>query len=211
MPDSAENPIPDRSCPTHGQPAKWLCPVCGQPVCSACKPVGWNYRVYHVGCLAAARNQVEHREEAARPVDGPSLGVRLSGYYLVVKAIVFLALFLLLEGLALFGKSVPLRAVMTTPIPMGLDAIPGGRSFVVWMGVFSLGFAVLWFVLGIGLLNCLRMARLLVLWIAGIDILLAGLVWLVILASGEGLWTVPVVSLVFLVYFLRPGVKSQFA
>jgi len=60
------------------------------------------------------------------------------------------------------------------------------------------------------LLNCLRMARLLVLWIAGIDILLAGLVWLVILASGEGLWTVPVVSLVFLVYFLRPGVKSQF-
>jgi hypothetical protein len=211
MPDAipAEEQAP-AVCPEHGQPVKWHCGLCGKPICPACQPIGWNFQVYHKPCLPKAQRAEEEKEKASHPLDAPTLGVRFSAWYLVVKGLIFFSIFLLLIGLALFSQSLPMRALMTTPLAAGLDTVPGGRMFLAWGGAACLVFSLVWFILGIGLLNCLALARNLLLVISWLDVILAGLVWLVILFSGHGLWLVPVSSILFLGYFLRKDVKSQF-
>ena len=111
--------------------------------------------------------------------------------------------------MSLFGKSLPIRSLITGPLP-GIDNIPGGRTTLNWAGGISAFFSLVWIIVGIGLLNCAAAARRIVLVIAWLQIILPVRAWLVILVIGHGFWDIPVIA-IWLVWFLsRREVKQQF-
>ncbi|MBN1595095.1 hypothetical protein JW933_04125 [candidate division FCPU426 bacterium] len=169
-----------------------------------------NYQVYHPACVETARQRLEKQENKKGEIDAPSTGLRIISWGLISLGIVVFGLALFLVGISLFSKSIPIRALMTASVPEGFDSIPGGRTFLNWMGGISLIASVLMTVLGVGLLNCVAAARYAVLSFAWLEIVLAALGWLVVWWTGAGFWDVPVMGGFLIWYFLRPQVRMQF-
>ena len=196
-------------CPIHSQPAKWHCGVCGRPVCSACAPVGLDHQVFHPDCVKQARERMEQGDKNRAEVEAPSRGVRLVAWAFIIAGILLVGTALFFLGMSLFGKSLPIRGLITGPLP-GIDNIPGGRTTLNWAGGISAFLGLIWTIIGIGLINCATAARRAVLVMAWLEIILAVLVWLVILIAGHGFWDIPVIAIGLIWFLSRRGVRKQF-
>ncbi len=151
-------------------------------------------------------------EQAAQnrgEVEAPSRGVRLVAWAFIIAGILLVGTALFLLGMSLFGKSLPVRSLITGPLP-GIDNIPGGRTALNWAGGISVFAGLIWTIIGIGLLNCAAAARRAVLVIAWLEIVLAVPAWLVILLVGRGFWDIPVIAIGLVWFLSRRGVKQQF-
>ncbi len=197
-------------CEIHQQNAKWPCGFCGRPVCHDCHPVGLNYQVFHPQCAPHARQQMDQQEQNEKEVEAPSPGVKFFSWLIIIGAMVLFGLGLFLFIFSLLGQQVPLRAMLSSPVPLSIDSIPGGRTILTWLGALGLIFSGLGAVLGVGLLNCAAAARKILLVLAWLDVVMSGLIWLGIAIVGHGVWTIPVVAGVIIWFFNRPRVKKQF-
>ena len=196
-------------CPEHSLSAKWVCGTCGKPVCSGCKPVAYDYRVFHPACLELASAR-EEKKAVRPPAEAPSAGVRFLAWLFMILAIAVFGFSLLLVGVGILSRSaMPMGAWIGNTMPT-IDDIPGGRTALIWMGVLVALAAVVQGFIGVGLLNCVQAARRAVLVIAWIEILAAIAGWIVVLAAGQGFWDVPVFAVGLIVFFSRKSVKRQF-
>lgn len=206
-----ELPIPENlQCAEHNRTGKWKCGVCGQPVCSECKPVAFNYQVFHSRCISEAHRRQERGEQLKQEAEAPSPGLRFVAWSFMVGGMLLFGLALLFFGLSLFSHSMPIRAIMAGTVAPSLDSIPGSRTVLNWMGAISLGLSAGVFLLGVGLLNCVAASRQIVLFLAWTEVIVAALVWTVVFMMGEGFWDVPVLGAFLIVFFSRRGVKRQF-
>ncbi len=199
-----------QTCQEHNQPAKWICNHCGKSICSVCKPVAFNYQVFHRECLNQVNQKTEKTVTRSRPLDAPSAGVRGIAWFFMVVSVLLFGVALLLIGVALFSHHyVPMMTTWMGSMP-SLDDVPGGRVFLGWLSFIAMAGSILQFFIGMGLLNCLPGARRAVLIFSWLEVILAGLGWLVVLVAGEGFWDIPVFAVVFIVYFSRKDVRRQF-
>jgi hypothetical protein len=206
--EAVSQPQPEL-CPEHHQLSKWHCGHCHKPLCPACKPIAYHYRVFHKTCLEAA-SHLEEKKSMPPPEDFPSAGVKLIAWFFLVLAVVTFGLGLLLLGVTLFSRrAVPMANWIGGAFP-SLDDIPGGRPMLGWLSVLALGASGLQVFIGVGLLNCAQVARRLILVFSWTEILIAGLGWLVVLAGHKGFWDVPVLAFIFVIYFSRKAVRRQF-
>jgi len=197
-------------CSEHDRPAKWVCGKCGKPLCSACKPVAYDYRVFHSGCLELVSQQAE-KKAVRSTAEAPSAGVRFLAWFFMVTAVAVFGLALLLLGVGLFSRgAMPMGALLGGTLPT-IDDVPGGRVALIWVSIFVALFAGAQVLIGVGLLNCVQAARRAVLVFAWIEVLLALVGWIVVLAAGQGFWDVPVLAVIVIIYFSRKDVKQQFA
>ncbi len=197
-------------CPVHQQPVKWHCAICGRPLCSACKPVAFNFQVYHPACLNPTRQQAE-KNKAESPGEAPSWGVKIVAWIFLVAGIVLFGLGLLLLGIRLYSHhDLPLSGWLGQSFPV-LDDIPGGRTALTWLSLSSFGISAVQILLGLGILNCVQTARRVVLFFAWLQVLVAGFAWAVIALAGTGFWDIPVFALFLIYFFSRRDVKQQFA
>ncbi|NTV52941.1 MAG: hypothetical protein HGA76_08025 [Candidatus Firestonebacteria bacterium] len=205
-----ENPINVPAvCAVHGHPGKWVCGKCSQSLCSDCKPVAYDFRVFHPACLELESRQAE-KKASHRPLETPSVGVRFLAWFFMIAAVAVFGLALLLLGVGFLSRSaMPLGALIGGGLPT-IDDVPGGRTLLIWMGFLVALLAVLAVFIGVGLLNCLQAARRAILVFSWIEILLALIGWIVVLAAGRGFWDVPVFAVLMIVYFSRKDVKRQF-
>ncbi|MCD4813264.1 B-box zinc finger protein [bacterium] len=202
---------PEKSiCPVHQEPAKWHCGHCGAPLCKSCKPIALHYQVFHRECVEKARDQIEEQAQAKDEIDAPSWGVKAISWSIFALGVIFFGLALFLGGLALFGKSIPIRSLMTSTVPASLDAIPGSRNILNWTGILA-GLAGIGAVgIGIGLLNCVRAARYILLTVCWLEVVVALLGWMAVLLLGGGFWDIPVFALFLIWFFMRKPVRRQF-
>jgi hypothetical protein len=204
-PESTQLP----QCPEHGLTVKWICNQCGKPICSDCKPVAFNYQVFHPNCLDVVNRKTEKKSNKKNS-GTPSPGVKAVAWFLLIMAVVLFGAALLLIGVAVFSRHyVPMLTWMSGSIST-LDDIPGGRIFLGWMGFIAMAASVIHVFVGVGLLNCLQAARRTLLVVCWIEILLAGFGWMIVLMAGGGFWDVPAVAVFFVIYFSRPKVRRQF-
>ncbi|MEW6516641.1 MAG: hypothetical protein AB1439_07060 [candidate division FCPU426 bacterium] len=204
---TSESPL---QCTEHNQPGKWKCGVCGQPVCGECNPVAFSYQVFHPRCLPEAHRRQEQSEVLKREPEAPSAGLKTVAWSFMVAGIVLFGVALFLFGISLFSQAVPIRAIIAGTVAPSLDSIPGSRMLLNWTGAVCLAISAGVFILGVGLLNCVAASRRLVLFLAWLEVLAAGLGWLVVLGLGHGFWDIPVIGLLLIVFFSRPSVKRQF-
>lgn len=205
-PQASADPV---ACGEHGQTAKWSCGICGQPLCTDCRPVAYNYQVFHPACLEAGRKRQESKSRDKKP-DAPSGGVRFVAWVFLVMAIVLFGCGLLLLGVSFFSQHyVPLASWAEGTWPV-LDEIPGSRSVLGWAGALALLTAGVQAALGIGLLNCIMAARRVILLFSWLEVVFAAAAWLVIWVSGKGLWDIPVAGVALIIFFSRKKVKQQF-
>lgn len=215
-PEPAENKDQDSApapaiCPEHGQSAKWHCGWCGKPLCKACQPIALNYQVFHPRCVDQARNMLETEDNARqRDIETPSLGLKIISWGFIVIGMLFFGLALLVLGLSLFSRTLPIRALLTGTVAPSLDSIPGIRAAFNWLAVISMVLAAGVTLLGVGLLNCVAVARRVVLVFSWLEIVAAILGWMIVLLLGQGFWDVPLLAVFFIWYFTRPDVKRQF-
>jgi hypothetical protein len=196
-------------CPKHERPGKWVCGKCGQPLCPECKPVAYDFKVFHPACLELASHQ-EEKKAARPPAEAPSPGVRFLAWFLMVLAVAVFGLALLLLGVGLFSRSaMPMGAWLGGNMPT-IDDVPGGRQALIWLGVLVAFAAAVQALIGVGLLNCVQAARRAVLFFSWLEILIALAGWIVVLATGQGFWDVPLVAVILIIYFSRQDVKRQF-
>ncbi len=212
MPEPTASPAPQApgACPEHQQPAKWTCGHCGRPVCSACGPVAFDYKVFHPKCIEKFRQEPKRDPRKVWVQDAPSTGVKVVAWTLLVSAVLWLGLSLLALGVTFFTQNyLPLSGITGNPLS-ALDEIPGGRTLVGWVGVLGLAGTVVQVLLGLGLLNCVPAARWVILIFSWTEIVVAVLGWLVVLVAQEGFWDIPIFALVLVAYFSRSDVKKQF-
>jgi hypothetical protein len=197
------------ACPAHSRPAKWACGKCGRPLCPECKPVAYDYRVFHPNCLVLVSREVE--KKSARPIaETPSAGVRFLAWFFMISAVAIFGLALLLLGVGILSRSaMPLGAWFGGSLPT-IDDVPGGRSAMIWVGVLLTVAALLQGLIGVGLFNCVQAARRAVLVFSWLEILAALFGWVVVLALGQGFWDVPVFAVALIFYFSRKDVRRQF-
>ena len=200
----------EQQCLEHKTNAKWVCGVCGKPICKDCKPIALNFQVYHRECVDTARKKLEKKAEDQSEIEAPSLGLKIIAWCFFVGGVFLFGLALFMLGLSLFSKAVPIRAMMTNAIPVSLDSIPGSRMFLNWFGGFIVLISMGISIMGMGLLNCVAAARYAVLTLAWLEIILAALGWLVVLLIGGGFWDIPVLGGFLVWYFLRSDVRKQF-
>jgi hypothetical protein len=200
----------DLHCAEHNQPGQWRCGVCSQLVCRECKPVAYNYQVFHPRCLPEAHRKQEQGETLKQEVEAPSPGLRAVAWSFMIGGMVLFGLALLVFGIALFSKAMPIRAILAGTVAPSLDSIPGSRTLLNWLGVISLALSVGVFLLGVGLLNCVAASRRVILLLAWMEVVAGALGWMVVLALGQGIWDVPVVGACLIVFFSRRSIKRQF-
>lgn len=206
----AQTPGED-ACPEHGRKPKWVCAVCGKPLCPACKPIAYQYKVFHRECIEKY-NQMPEKKRVPLPVatDAPSTGVRVVAWCFVVSAVFWLGIGLLASGVVLASLHfVPLNASLGNPLA-ALDEIPGSREILTWLAAAGLAGAAVQTWIGLGLLNCIPSARRVVLFFAWLQVLVAMLGWAVVLISQQGFWDIPLIAVILIVYFSRRDVKKQF-
>ena len=202
----------ETSCPDHDQTAKWTCAVCGKPLCSNCKPVAYNYKIFHRDCIDKLNREPEKKR--ARPtamaVDAPSTGVRVVAWTFIVSAILWLGFGLLATGVSLASRHyVPIAASLGNPLAV-LDEIPGSRGIVGWFAVIGLLGTVVQAWIGLGLLNCVPAARRTVLFLAWLEVVVAVPGWAVVLLAQQGFWDIPLIAVLLIIFFSRKDVKKQF-
>jgi len=191
--------------------AKWTCAVCGQPLCSACKPVAYAYKIFHRECLEKKLRKLEPVRAVAAASDGPSTGVKGVAWSFIVSAILWLGAGLLALGIALFSRHyLPAAGWLGNPFPV-LDDIPGSRALIGWFAGISFAAVVIQVWIGLGLLNCAPGARRALLIFAWLEVGVAVLGWLVVLLAQEGFWDIPVIAVGLIIFFSRKNVKAQFA
>lgn len=212
MPEPTAPAVPQAPgpCPEHQRSAKWLCGQCGQPVCAACQPIAFDYKVFHPKCLEKLRQEPQRRSRQVWAGDAPSTGVKVVAWTFLVSAVLWLGLSLLALGVTFFAQHyLPLTGLTGGPMS-ALDEIPGGRALVGWVGVLGLAGASVLVLLGLGLLNCVPAARYVILIFSWAEIIVAVLGWLVVLLAQQGFWDIPIFALVLVAYFSRADVKKQF-
>lgn len=198
-------------CAEHQQEAKWHCGWCGKPLCKDCQPIALNYQVFHPHCVDQARNKLETEDNTRkRDIEMPSMGLKIISWGFIVTGMLLFGLALLVLGLSLFSRTLPIRALLTVPVPPSLDSIPGIRSILNWLAVISMVLAASVTVLGVGLLNCVIVARRVVLVFSWLEIVVAMLGWMIVLLLGRGFWDVPLLAVFFIWYFTRQDIKRQF-
>lgn len=198
-------------CPEHAQEAKWHCGECGKPICKACQPIALNYQVFHRGCVDQARNKLEKQDHVRKhDIESPSLSLKIISWGFIVAGLLLFGLALLALGLSLFSRTLPIRALLSVPVPPSLDSIPGIRTLFNWLAGVSMLFSVGITILGAALLNCVAVARRVVLVFSWLEIGVAVLAWMIVLLLGSGFWEVPLLAIFFIWYFTRKNVKRQF-
>ena len=196
-------------CPEHGTSAKWVCGGCGRPVCPQCGPTAYDFKVFHPHCLEAYQARRAGRE-APPPLDVPSPGVKLAGWTLLVQGMVLLGSAMLLLGIRFLSRHYfPMPSLFDAPV-MTMESLPAGRTLLVVLAGAGLLAAVILGLLGAGLLNAAQGARRALLVLSGLRVAAAAVAWTWIGMTGSGWWDIPVLPLVFLVYFNRPSVRRQF-
>lgn len=197
-------------CEAHQQTAKWVCGVCGKPVCKMCRPRGFNYQVYHPACVDKARAKVDQHDSYSKEVEAPSIGVKLFAWLYTIGGMMLLGLGLFFIIFSITGEQVPIRAMFTTAVSPTIDSIPGARSALTWLGVISLVLSVVMIIIGIGLLNCVAAIRRVLLVLCWLDITISTGAWIVIAFTGKGFWMIPIISIASIWFFSQRKVQQQF-
>ena len=182
-------------------------------MCPDCKPIAYDFKIFHRECLEKFNRVPEKKRPAAiRPVaaDAPSTGVRVVAWSFIVSAILWLGVGLLAAGVALLSRHyVPMTASAGNPLVV-LDEIPGSRGIIGWFAVIGLLGAVVQAWIGLGLMNCVSAARRAVLFFAWLEVVLAVLGWAVVLIAQQGFWDIPLIGVFLIVFFSRTAIKKQF-